>query len=203
MSLLKRIAEKYAIKGDCWIWTGARRSARSRLVEYGAVFYNGRPQQAHRVVYECVKGPIPHGLTLDHLCRNTLCVNPDHLEPVTMRENILRGTGPSAQNAKKDHCKHGHEFTDANTHRRGPGRRVGKRECRECRRAYELRRDRKNFTSGGAVEFKRGAEPWRDWETGVYLCVASSGWHHIESVSGARFIIPSRRILTVLEGGKR
>ena len=70
----------------CWEWTGGRSSA-----GYGYITAGGRKQPVHRVVYELLVGPIPEGLALDHLCRNVRCVNPDHLEPVTWRENVRRG----------------------------------------------------------------------------------------------------------------
>lgn len=108
---------------SCWIWHG------SRLPDgYGQIRINGRTRGAHRVVYELLVGPIPDGLTLDHLCRTHACVNPRHLEPVTMRENTLRGVGPSARNATATHCHRGHEFTEANTHTWN-----GHRSCRACR----------------------------------------------------------------------
>lgn len=77
-------------------------------------------------------GPIPQGLHLDHLCRNTRCVNPDHLEPVTPKVNNSRGFSPSAKRGKMTQCKNGHEFTDANTRIDKMGRRC----CRQCRRDY-------------------------------------------------------------------
>ena len=84
---------------------------------------------AHRFSYELHVGPIPTGLTLDHLCRNTLCVNPAHLEPVTMRENILRGYSPSANGARATHCPHGHPYNERNT---GITKTNGARFCRTC-----------------------------------------------------------------------
>lgn len=89
---------------------------------------SGRGLRAHRVVYEQVVGPIPDGLVLDHLCRVRCCCNPDHLEPVTHIENIMRGAGTGAANAVKTHCKNGHEFTVENTYERP----TGGRACRTC-----------------------------------------------------------------------
>jgi hypothetical protein len=110
---------------SCWLWRAA-----SDTKGYGR-FYDGHSiAAAHRVSYELLVGPIPDGLCIDHLCRVPACVNPSHLEPVTNRENVLRGTGFAARLARKTHCKHGHEFTPENTgSHRGHGRR-----CRTCAR---------------------------------------------------------------------
>lgn len=109
--------------GDCWEWTG-----RTNHVNRGVFYANGKTHQAHRIVWETLVGPVPDGLELDHLCRHTVCVNPDHLEPVTHRENMLRGFNPSADNAKKTHCKRGHPFDEKNTYVRPNGHRT----CRRC-----------------------------------------------------------------------
>lgn len=80
--------ERYDIDAEtgCWVWTGSRSGA-----GYGN-FRDGRTvRNAHRAMYERVHGPVPDGLSLDHLCRNTLCVNPEHLEAVTQTENMRRG----------------------------------------------------------------------------------------------------------------
>lgn len=115
----------------CWLWTGclAHENGYARF----SVF--GRQLQVHRWAYEYFVGPIPEGLHLDHLCRVRSCVNPAHLEPVTNRENALRGISFSAVNAKKTHCVNGHELSGDNLRitRERNGRRG--RGCRACNRA--------------------------------------------------------------------
>lgn len=110
----------------CWIWTGAiHRSGY-------ATFTDGsnstqRTKWVHRLAYELLVGEIPAGLVLDHLCRVPLCVNPEHLEPVTQRENMLRSAligGKAAQT----HCLRGHEFTPENTWRN----KNNQRWCKTC-----------------------------------------------------------------------
>lgn len=119
----------------CWPWLGS-------ILDngYGQVKDNGRGRLAHRYVYELFFGEIPEGLTLDHLCRNRVCVNPCHLEAVPIRENIMRGTGPSSENMRKTHCKRGHEFTLENTKPASGGGRC----CATCFREYDARRKRFN-----------------------------------------------------------
>lgn len=82
--------------GDCWLWTGTIRPD-----GYGQVTVGRKQQRAHRLVYELLVGPIPEGLTLDHLCRNPPCVNPDHLEPVTLKINIERSPIVTSPNQAK------------------------------------------------------------------------------------------------------
>lgn len=118
-------------KGDCWEWTGALNHG------YGYVQFDGRPQNAHRVAYRLLVGPIPEDLHIDHLCRNRRCVNPAHLEPVTLHANLLRGQGASGINARKTHCVNGHEFTPENTYEWR-----GTRNCKLCREAATARRAR-------------------------------------------------------------
>lgn len=121
--LLGRVLE--AIGGeDCWEWHGTRDAA-----GYGVIRVGDRILRAHRVVYEAAVAQIPDLLVLDHLCENKGCVNPDHLEPVTHGENTRRAA------AKRDHCVHGHTYTDENTGHKPDG----SRRCRACGRAAAKR----------------------------------------------------------------
>jgi hypothetical protein len=113
----------------CWLWTGATQQG------YGVHTSGGRAHKAHRVSYEEIVGPIPEGLTIDHLCRVRNCVNPDHLEPVSQKVNTLRGITIPALNAAKTSCVNGHAFDEGNTYIRPDGA----RGCRRCRTAAGLR----------------------------------------------------------------
>lgn len=108
--------------GDCWEWTGS-----INFAGYGLFWTGERHLMAHRAVWKLLVGPINE--TLDHLCRVRHCVNPDHLDPVPQSVNVLRGYGPTAENARKTHCKYGHPFDDENTYFEGTWRR-----CRACNR---------------------------------------------------------------------
>lgn len=105
----KEILSKINKTTTCWIWTGWVNPE-----GYGRVVFKGKRYQAHRLVYEKLVGLIPKGLQLDHLCRNKSCVNPEHLEPVTAKENTLRGNGQSAVNLRKTHCIRGHRLDGDN-----------------------------------------------------------------------------------------
>jgi len=93
-------------------------------------------RQAHRVLYEWTVGPVPAGLELDHLCRVRRCVRPSHLEPVSRRENLLRGVTIPAAHVAKTHCPAGHPYVGANLELRPRGYRV----CRTCHRERSRRR---------------------------------------------------------------
>lgn len=108
-------------KGPCWLWIG------DESATYGRLKVNGTPIGAHCFSYELLVGPIPSGLHIDHLCRVTRCVNPEHLEAVPPRTNNLRGTSPAAKNAAKTHCHAGHSLDPSNTYVYG-----SHRVCRDC-----------------------------------------------------------------------
>lgn len=130
---MSRSIERFMAKvreGDdgCWHWTASKVTS-----GYGQFPSELRTRLAHRYAYTVLVGPIPEGLTIDHLCRNRLCVNPAHLEAVTMRENNLRGVGPCARKARQTHCKRGHALTADNLCR--PQRsKPNSRMCKACHR---------------------------------------------------------------------
>lgn len=124
----ERFWEKVDTNGPsgCWSWGGSRSS---QGPGYGQILLDGHKLMAHRFSYEMLVGPIPAGMEIDHLCRNMMCVNPSHLEPVTHRVNVLRGVVPHI-NGDKTHCKRGHPFDEVNTYHAPSGRRA----CRACMR---------------------------------------------------------------------
>lgn len=124
----------------CWVWQGSKNHGGYGMMTIGSCRDNSRRTvQVHRLSYETYRGPIPNGLTIDHLCRNRACANPNHLEPVTLRENLLRGNGIAGQNARKQFCKWGHPLAGDNLliYSRGPF----KRWCRTCQRTNRQRDD--------------------------------------------------------------
>ncbi len=127
--MLTRLLRFVMLQDECWVWTGSK--TRYDGNGYGRTRVNGKKVVAHRAVYEALVGPIPAGMTLDHLCRNRLCVNPAHLEPTTMQENFLRGASLLAAQAQQTHCKRGHPLEGGNLSITNKGR---SRRCKTCHR---------------------------------------------------------------------
>lgn len=131
-------AVKKQPESGCWIWTGS--TVGSKKNWYGKIWHEGKTLLSHRASYETFVGPVPPGLTIDHLCRNPACVNPEHLEPVTQRENALRGIGITAINSKKTTCLRGHALAGENLKIK-VGRDKGlRRTCRQCSREQQRER---------------------------------------------------------------
>jgi hypothetical protein len=128
------ISDRIIIVGTCWIWTAAR------VKGYGRLTVNKKQWPAHRYVYTELVGPVPDGLVLDHLCRKPACVNPAHLEPVTQKENTLRGVNFIAVNARKTHCKRGHPLVPGNIRGCGHGR-----PCLTCHRENDRYYKNRNY----------------------------------------------------------
>lgn len=119
----------YVTAGGCWEFLGT-----PDYKGYGRAWYAGRMWKLHRLSYQTYRGELDTALQIDHVCRNRLCANPDHLEQVTVRENLLRGDTITARNSRKTHCANGHEYTPENTSYTSNGRR-----CRQCWRDQKRR----------------------------------------------------------------
>lgn len=139
---IMRFLSKVRVEKGCWVWTG-------RLMHKGYGQFSPTSKKnvrAHKFSYETFISKVPHGLCLDHLCRNRSCVNPEHLEPVTNRENLRRSNiAPAEINSRKTHCPKGHAYLGDNLRVRPNG----SRDCRACeleesRRYNDKNRDIKN-----------------------------------------------------------
>lgn len=132
--VLERIMGKIEMvtESGCWIWLGATKGGEE---DYGRVYFCGMKFSVHRLVYELLKGPVPDGLVLDHLCRVEPCANPWHLEPVTDAVNIQRGNAPYVILKRNRVCLRGHAMEGDNV-------RVNKgiNKCRSCERERSTRR---------------------------------------------------------------
>ena len=145
----KRIFSKIDKNTDTGCW-----NYRTSLSEgYGRVFFRGKRYKAHRFFYNLLKGPLPKwkkkgDLEIDHICNNRCCVNPEHLRLVDVRTNVVRGKGPTAINARKRVCKHGHDALY----------KIGnRRRCRECRRLLDASPKRKAWRKAwGKAKYQSG-----------------------------------------------
>lgn len=140
VSSLWRFSAKVLPGPECWEWTGHHDPK-----GYSKFWFDGSMGYAHRFAYQTFIGPIPDGLVIDHLCKNRGCVNPGHMEPVTLSENSLRQT---PWNRRKTHCPSGHPLTLVPATRR----RAGTRECVVCnrRRAREQKQRLREAATNGS-----------------------------------------------------
>ena len=138
------IAGRIDASGDCWEWTGPTdKRGYARVCYKGTLFY------VHRLMWTVLVGAIPEDRYIDHLCRNTSCVNPDHLEVVTHAENVRRGmTGKvNHRNSRKTHCPQGHPYSGKNLW----VSKDGHRQCRRCHRERERRYKVNDSASRGEI----------------------------------------------------
>lgn len=141
-NFLLRFFKKLEKSEACWFW-------KNNLTEngYGRFYYKGKVLLAHRWAYEFYKGPIPKELELDHLCRNRNCVNPDHLEPVSRKENVKRGLGPllaKKRQEDKTMCPVGHPYSEENTSVYIKKNGKPNRRCKICHCDREAKRRQNN-----------------------------------------------------------
>lgn len=126
----------------CW-FSGLRPDSKGYAQVSESSSGHVRMLRGHRVTYEELIGPVPEGMELDHLCRVRACINPSHMEPVTHRENVMRGEGISASAAARTHCPSGHAYLPGLVSSRGT------RYCPTCRKIWQARADAKRRPNGG------------------------------------------------------
>ena len=154
------LAESERSRDGCLLWTGSLSSGADRGEGYGSIRdADGRNRPVHRVAYETWVGPIPDGWTIDHLCHvialsegtcepgpcaHRRCIEPSHLQPATVRDNLLSGGSLNAIAASKTHCVKGHPLWGDNlaVYPSSPT----KRQCRTCDRARSRRQRQRRET---------------------------------------------------------
>ncbi len=142
VALADRFWRKVDKSGSCWLWTASTNGN-----GYGQIWLDGKLRPAHRVSLLLAGRPVPTELHVDHLCRTPLCVNPAHLEAVTLAENTRRGLAGyhvKVRAAQLTACKNGHEINATNTYTRKDGR----RQCRACKNERDEAKRSANVAAG-------------------------------------------------------
>jgi len=131
--MILKILSNIAINNysGCWNWTKAKNQK-----GYGHFKINDKSLKPHRIVFETFNGEIKKNYVIDHLCKNRICCNPDHLRQVTIKQNTLENSNSlQSINARKTHCIRGHIFDDSNTYLIHYKNGI-KRQCKKCKKLY-------------------------------------------------------------------
>lgn len=123
----ERLLSKVTKTPSCWVFNGGVSKD-----GYGNFYFRKTCWRAHRASYEIFVGKIPFGFTIHHICNIRNCVNPKHLKPMSLRDNLMLGNTIPAKNISKTHCPKGHEYTDSNTYLKKSKYFKPARQCRKC-----------------------------------------------------------------------
>ena len=136
--LFTKLWNKIKLDGECWIWQeGLDKDGYPNYIRFG-----GKRYRPHRLVYELYIGELDLNLTIDHLCRNKICIRPEHLEQVSAKVNGLRGNTYQGINSRKIHCTQGHPYDKKNTYYRSDD---GSRVCKICAKVWQRNRREKLY----------------------------------------------------------